>query len=118
MEHNLEGFEMFGDCRETVSILYAVIFGADGACIMLSTSSILTAFAAFIFLVVVAQFIARWLWKQLIQPRPTIEADIVEPPIPAPLRQTAPPNNVKPTVRAPYHDDPNYRASAIRPSKR
>jgi len=92
---------MFGDCSETVSILYAVIFGADGACVAISTFSILTAFGAFMVLIVIAQFFARLLWKTLKQPRASMEADDATPP-----RQT------------PYRDDPNYRDSAIRTSKR
>lgn len=92
---------MFGDCAETVSILYAIVFGADGGCIALSTTSILTAFGAFMILVIIAQFIARWLWKKLVQPNARLEEEFTDPP-----RAT------------PYHDDPKYRDSAIRPSKR
>lgn len=91
---------MFGECTETVSILYAVIFGADGACITLSTPSILTAFGAFMVLVVVLQFLARRLWKKLTQRPVSIEHDHIDPP-----RDT------------PYRDDPNYRHSAIRSGK-
>ena len=92
---------MFGDCSETVSILYAVIFGADGACIALSTASILTAFGAFLVLVVIAQFLARMLWRKLTQPRAPVSVDDTTPP-----------------AATPYQDDPKYRDSAIRPSKR
>jgi len=92
---------MFGDCSETVSILYAVIFGADGACVALSTLSILTAFGAFMVLIVIAQFFARLLWKTLTQPRASMEADDATLPTPTP-----------------YRDDPHYRDSAIRTSKR
>jgi len=49
-------------CRETVSILYALIFGAGEACVAISLWSILSAFGAFIVLVVIAQFLARRLW--------------------------------------------------------
>ncbi|EBA13500.1 hypothetical protein [Roseobacter sp. CCS2] len=92
---------MFGDCTETVSILYAIVFGADGACIEMSTTSILTAFGAFMVLVVILQFFARWLWRKLIQRPDPIAQDYVDPP-----RDT------------PYHDNPQYRNSAIRSSKR
>ncbi len=92
---------MFGDCTETVSILYAVVFGADGACIALSTPSILTAFGAFMVLVVVAQFLARKLWKKLID----IPAQVEEDTRPVPKS-------------SPYRDDPKYRNSAIRSTKR
>ncbi|MCK0096200.1 hypothetical protein MWU60_11510 [Yoonia sp. F2084L] len=92
---------MFGDCTETVSILQAIVFGADGACVMLSTGSILTAFAAFIVLVVIAQFLARRLWAKLMQNSVSVENDLIDP-----------------TGDHPFHDDPNYRNSAIRSTKR
>lgn len=57
------------DCAETVSILYAIIFGTNGACISISTASILTAFAGFMVLVVIAQYFARRLWARLTTPR-------------------------------------------------
>ncbi|MDX8346839.1 hypothetical protein SLH49_02465 [Cognatiyoonia sp. IB215446] len=56
---------MFEPCLETVSILYAIVFGAGDACIEIGTMSILTAFGAFIVLVVIAQYFARMLWRQL-----------------------------------------------------
>lgn len=92
---------MFGDCGETVSILYAVIFGADGACVGLSTFSILTAFGAFMVLIVITQLLARMLWKRLTQPSAPMKAEDATPP-----KQT------------PYRDDPKYSDSAIRGSKR
>lgn len=92
---------LFDSCTQTVSILYAVIFGADGACISVSTTSILFAFGAFILLVVIAQFLARRLWKKLTQR-------------PAPS-EGEPANIPKDT---PFRDDPKYRSSAIRSSKR
>ncbi len=92
---------MFDNCTETVSILYAIVFGADGACIELSTASILSAFAAFIVLVVIAQFFARKLWQKLTQPRAPIEDSFAPPP-----------------KDTPFRDDPKYRDTAIRSSKR
>ena len=92
---------MFGDCAETVSILYAIIFGADGACVAFSTASILTAFGAFMVLVVIAQFFARRLWKKLTTRPDPVAYDDIDPP-----RDT------------PFRDDPQYRDSAIRPSRR
>ena len=92
---------MFDDCTETVSILYALVFGADGACIMLSTGSILSAFAAFMVLVIIAQFIARKLWAKLTDPGTPMADD-----------------QIAPTGDHPYRDDPKYRDSAIRSSKR
>ncbi|MGJ8587236.1 MAG: hypothetical protein ACSHXW_03710 [Yoonia sp.] len=92
---------MFTTCTETISILYAIVFGADGACIDVSTGSILAAFAAFMVLVVMAQFVARRLWTKLT--RPNI-SDVPDP--------------VTPTEDHPFSDDPNYRDSAIRSSKR
>lgn len=96
---------MFGTCTETVSILEAMIFGAGDACVMLSTSSILTAFAAFIVLVLIAQFIARRLWAKLMQPSTPLsdfEYDLID----------------EPTIDRPFSDDPNYQNSAIRSTRR
>lgn len=92
---------MFDDCRETVSILYAAIFGAGDACVMISTTSILTAFAAFIGVVLVSQFIARRLWAKLTKPKKHHSEDFTDP-----------------VGDHPYNDDPNYSDSAIRSSKR
>lgn len=61
---------MFGNCSETVSILYAAIFGAGDACVRLDLWSIGTAFAVFILLVMIAQFAARKLWARLTRPAP------------------------------------------------
>lgn len=92
---------MFDDCTETVSILYALIFGTDGACVLLSTGSILSAFAAFMVIVVLAQFLARKLWKKMTTPRIVLDAAMPDP-----------------KGDHPYDDDPNYRDSAIRSVKR
>lgn len=92
---------MFDNCVETVSILYAVIFGAGDACIMISTWSILSALGVFLVLVILAQFVARKLWARVSRsnkPRPQQSA--------APYRTGT------------IHDDPNYKDSAIRSSKR
>ncbi|PJI92952.1 hypothetical protein BC777_1819 [Yoonia maricola] len=102
---------MFDECTETVSILYAIVFGAGDACIEIGTSSILMAFGAFMVLVVIAQFAARWIWKQITQPRQTVEADRFEP-------DMFEPSDTMPTSDTPYRDDPAYRDSAIRSSKR
>jgi uncharacterized membrane protein len=56
---------MFETCTETVSLLYAIVFGADGACVNIGMSSLIWAFVAFIVLVVIAQFFARKLWRKL-----------------------------------------------------
>lgn len=58
---------MFGACRETVSILYAMLFGAGDACVRLDLWSLGSAFAVFIILVLIAQFAARKLWARLTQ---------------------------------------------------
>jgi hypothetical protein len=92
---------MFTTCIQTVSILDAIIFGANGACIDVSTGSILAAFAAFMGLVVIAQFLARRLWTKLTRPDTTVA-----------------PDPFTPEQDHPFSDDPNYRDSAIRPSKR
>jgi hypothetical protein len=91
---------MFDACTETVSILYAIVFGAGSACIMLDLWSILSAFGAFIALVVIAQFIARKLWARISQPKPAFTD----------LHDRA--------VDHPIVDDPNYKNSAIRSTKR
>ncbi len=98
---------MFGNCTETVSILHAIIFGADGACIMLSMGSILWALGAFFVAVVIAQFIARKLWAKVTQPASApeysldLDVDVADP-----------------VKDSPYSDDPNYRDSAIRSTRR
>ncbi|MDX8351837.1 hypothetical protein [Cognatiyoonia sp. IB215182] len=56
---------MFEPCLGTVSILYAIAFGAGDACIEIGTMSILTAFGAFMVLVVIAQYVARRLWRSI-----------------------------------------------------
>ena len=92
---------MFAECTETVSILYAVVFGAGDACVLISMSSILTALGAFLVLVLIAQFIARRLWAHVRAPREVIAQEPTE------------------TVeRGAIIDDPNYSNSAIRTSKR
>jgi membrane protein implicated in regulation of membrane protease activity len=92
---------MLTTCTETVSILYAIAFGAGDACVDVSAVSILTAFAAFMVLVVIAQFLARKLWARLTQPQPHVS-----------------PEPILPENGHPFSDDPNYRDSAIRSSKR
>jgi len=87
-------------CVETVSILYAIIFGAGDACVMIGLWSILSAFGAFIGIVVVLQFLARKLWARLTTPRKAF-SDV----------HTS-------QVARPIKDDPNYTNSAIRSSKR
>ncbi len=59
---------MFDVCNETVSVLYAVIFGAGDACVRLDLWSLGWAFVAFIVLVVIAQFAARKLWARITRP--------------------------------------------------
>lgn len=92
---------MFTTCTETVSILYAIAFGAGDACVDVGAGSILAAFAAFMVLVVIAQFLARKLWAKLTQSQPH-----------------AAPEPTMPDHDHPFSDDPNYRDSAIRRSKR
>jgi len=60
---------IFDECTQTVSVLYAAIFGAGDACIDLSMASLGIAFAVFIGLVIMAQFVARKLWARLNQPK-------------------------------------------------
>ena len=92
---------MFAECAVTVSILYAIVFGAGDACIMVSMGSVLTALGAFMVLVIFAQFIARRLWARLRAPSP-------------PPRQ----RRIGTIMDDPIADDPNYEDSAIRSSRR
>ena len=91
---------MLDTCTETVSILYAIVFGAGDACIMIGLWSILSAFGAFMVLVVITQFVARKLWARVARPKPAF-TDLRDP-----------------NVDSPIVDDPNYRNSAIRSKKR
>ncbi len=92
---------MFAECAETVSILYAVVFGSGDACIMLSMGSVLTALAVFFVLVIIVQLIARKLWARMRQP-------------------THPPRDreIASATNDTITDDPNYIDSAIRSSRR
>ncbi len=92
---------MFAECTETVSILYAIIFGAGEACVLISTWSILSALGAFLVLVVIAQFFARKLWARLRAPS-------------AGPRQ----RRIGTIMDDPITDDPDYEDSAIRSSRR
>jgi len=91
---------MFAECTETVSILYALAFGAGEACILVDLWSILSAFGAFMVVVVIAQYAARKVWARLMRPPPAFS------------------DEREPTVEHPIVDDPNYRNSAIRSTKR
>lgn len=92
---------MFTECTETVSILYAIVFGAGDACIMLGMGSLLTALVAFLVLVIIAQFIARKLWKGLREPD-------------TPPRR----RRIGTIMDDPVSDDPDYDDSAIWSSRR
>lgn len=92
---------MFAECTETVSILYAIVFGAGEACIMISTWSMLSALGVFLVLVLIAQFLARRLWVG--------------------LRASDPPQRrrrIGTIMDDPITDDPNYDDSAIRSTRR
>lgn len=91
---------MLGTCEQTVSILYAIVFGAEGACISIGLWSILSAFAAFMLLVVLAQWVARRIWTRLRQEPSDMGEDIAPPYAP------------------PVKDDPKYKDSAIRSGRR
>ena len=88
---------MLGTCEETVSILYALVFGAGEACVRIDLWSILSAFAVFMVCVVILQRIVRRLLAR-----------------PAPQSRVA----NEETAERPYDDDPNYRESAIRSTRR
>lgn len=94
---------MFGNCTETVSILYAMVLGADDACVSLSISSILAALAAFFVLVLIAQFLARRLWAKV---------------LPRASHKTLSDGFEDADEDRPFSDDPNYRDSAIRSVRR
>jgi hypothetical protein len=100
MGQTKEAHAMFDTCTQTVSILYAIVFGAGDACILLDIWSILSAFGVFIAFVVIAQFFARKLWARISQPKPAF-TDLHDR-----------------TVDHPIVDDPNYKNSAIRSTKR
>ena len=91
---------MIDSCAQTVSILYAIIFGAGDACILLDLWSILSVFGVFMVLVVIAQFVARKLWARISRPNPVF-TDLHDP-----------------SVDHLIVDDPNYENSAIRSTKR
>lgn len=92
---------MLSECAETVSILYAVFFGAGDACVLISMPSVLTALVTFFVAVLIVQFIARKVWARVRAPK-------IEP--------------LSPEMDKPVHgsivDDPNYAQSAIRSNKR
>ena len=92
---------MFGECTETVSILYALVFGAGDACIMLSTWTILSAFAAFMVVVIIAQYFARKLWRGITAGSPPSEPK---------ARPTG-------TIGAPLRDDNTNDDTPIRKSR-
>jgi tellurite resistance protein TehA-like permease len=91
---------MFAPCAEVVSILYATVFGAGEACVDVGLASILWAFGAFMALVVLAQFAARRIWARLTRRRDAF-SDVHDR-----------------AVDRPINDDPNYRNSAVRSTRR
>ncbi len=48
-----------GACKETVSLLHAILFGADGACVDVGTGSIVAFVAAFMVCVVALKILGR-----------------------------------------------------------
>ena len=88
------------ECAETVTILYALLLGAGDACVRIDLWSILSAFGAFMVIVVLAQYAARKLWARLTRPSERFT------------------DTHDPKVDRPIVDDPNYQNSAIRSSKR
>ena len=85
-------------CTETVSIFWAVIFGAGDACVRIDLWSILGAFAVFIAIVAGLQWIARRLWSRAKATK-----------IATPKAENDP---------RPYQDNPRFRDSAIRSTRR
>ena len=54
-------FQRFDQCKETVSLLRAVTLGAGDACILMSTTSILTLVAGFVLGVLAIVLVVKWL---------------------------------------------------------
>lgn len=105
---------MFAECTESVSILYAIIFGLGDACLLISMPSVLTALGVFLGLVIVAQLIARKLWARMVAPR-----DIAREPARVGNAREVVSEPARPQpARGAIIDDPNYAHSAIRSSKR
>lgn len=92
---------MFSECAETVSILYAIVFGAGNACVRISMPSVLLALVAFFVAVFIVQFIARKVWARVTAPRVAPQMPEIDRP-----------------VHGSIVDDPNYAKSAIRSNKR
>lgn len=87
-------------CAETVSILYAMVFGAGDACVRIDFVSIMSAFAVFMVIVVLLQLVVKRLLGRR-EPGPARMAEVHE------AKQDKP-----------FDDDPEYRDSAIRSSRR
>ncbi len=87
-------------CSETVSILFALIFGAGDACVRIDLWSILSAFGAFMVIVVILQWIARRVWARV-----SAVPEVTKPESPV-------------TSDRPFEDNPHYRDSAIRSLRR
>lgn len=92
---------MFEQCTETVSILYAIIFGAGDACINIGIGSLLGAFAAFMGIVIVLQYVARRLWNNT-----------------KPSRRTTPERRIGTIYDQTPDDDDKFKDSAVWSSKR
>ena len=91
---------MMAACTQTVSILYALFFGAGEACVRIDLWSILSAFAVFMVVVVMLQWIARRMWGRLTSTPQTEGQDTDTQP------------------DRPFEDNPHYRDSAIRSTRR
>ncbi|MEM9970949.1 MAG: hypothetical protein AAF762_07600 [Pseudomonadota bacterium] len=56
-------FEM-GRCEETVSFLWAMIFGAGEACVDMGVTSLVTAIVAFMVAVAALRFVGSWVIRR------------------------------------------------------
>ncbi|MGR3511926.1 MAG: hypothetical protein ACU0GG_04125 [Paracoccaceae bacterium] len=71
-------------CQSTVSLLEAILFGADGACVDLGLPSLLSALAVFVVGVVVLQWAARRAVRGLFPNRRSAEPSFTPHPAPKP----------------------------------
>lgn len=67
-------------CRETVSILHALVFGAEGACVDIGLASLLGGVAVFVGAVVVLRFVGARIVRRVLGQRQKVEVAPEETP--------------------------------------
>ncbi|MEL7344882.1 MAG: hypothetical protein AAFN59_08475 [Pseudomonadota bacterium] len=97
---------MLEPCTQVVSLLTALVFGANGACVELSPASLAPFIVAFILAVVVMQYLAR-----------RLIAMIFVPPAKPDTHPSAPPNAPL-TKRGALLDGPTYDGGPIQSTRR